>query len=271
MLTAEGPPLEVLTAEGPPLEVLTRRLADCPPEFLAEPRTGARGAVNVAAVVSDLLVALGGAPLTKEQAEPFQRSSSQALRSRLRLILIACWLLDDPWFRAQGGRREVGGSGSDRPPGSVHGTEPEAGERAAFGRPLGDAPGTPPGTGRRAASGSLPDDAAVTEPGTSLADRALALLRDGLDAVARVVSAEKFVSDSDRREELARLALGALSLRPAGETDAQAADRLTTLSSAERQTVVQAARAAEDRARAVRAAIAARKAAAEADAKAIRE
>lgn len=221
----------MMTAEGPPLETLTRRLADCPPEFLAEPRTGARGVVNVAAVVSDLLVALGGAPLTKEQAEPFQRSSSQALRSRLRLILITCWLLDDPWFRAQGGQRELGGSDSSRPLDSVQGMEPEA----------------------------------------SLAERTLALLRDRLDAVARVVSAEKFVSDPDRREELARLALDALALRPAGESDAQAADRLTTLSSTERHTVVQAARAAEERARAVRAAIAARKAAAEADAKAIRE
>jgi len=215
----------MMTAEGPPLEALTRRLADCPPEFLAEPRTGARGVVNVAAVVSDLLVALGGAPLTKEQAEPFQRSSSQALRSRLRLILITCWLLDDPWFR------EPGGGDSGR------------------------------------AGGGIPD----AKSAAGFADRSLALLRERLDAVARVVSPEKFVSDPDRREELARLALEVLALRPAGENEAQAADRLTTLSSAERRTVVQAARAAEERARAIRAAIAARKAAAEADAKAIRE
>lgn len=193
--------------QGPPVEALTRRLAECPPEFLAEPRTGKRGLVSVPAVVSDLLVALGGAPLSPAQTELFERSSSRALRSRLGLILVTCWLLADPWFRAQG----------------------------RFAVP------------------------------------ALALLRERLDETARVVAPEKFVSDPDRREELARLALSALSLRPAGESEAQAADRLTTLSSSERQTVVKAAQAAEERARAIRAAIAARKAAAEADAKATRE
>ncbi|MBP7601669.1 MAG: hypothetical protein KA750_09995, partial [Thermoflexales bacterium] len=61
-----------------------------------------------------------------------------------------------------------------------------------------------------------------------------------------------------------------LALRPAGESVAQAQDRLATLNTAERQRVIQAARAAEERARAVREAMA-RKAAEEAAAKYNRE
>jgi hypothetical protein len=43
--------------EGPLLETLTRRLSECPADFLAEPRIGARGRVHVGAVISDLLTA----------------------------------------------------------------------------------------------------------------------------------------------------------------------------------------------------------------------
>jgi hypothetical protein len=80
----------------------------------------------------------------------------------------------------------------------------------------------------------------------------------------------KFVHDPDRREELARLALARLGYRPAGESVAQAQDRLTSLSSVERARVMGAARAAEERARAVREALA-RKAAEESADKYTRE
>ena len=62
----------------------------------------------------------------------------------------------------------------------------------------------------------------------------------------------KFVTDPDRREELARVTLRALSLTPAGETAAQAADRLSTVDSVRRHEVLLAAKAAEERAAAVR-------------------
>ncbi|HKZ68457.1 MAG TPA: hypothetical protein VJ020_00155, partial [Anaerolineales bacterium] len=81
---------------------------------------------------------------------------------------------------------------------------------------------------------------------------ALALLSTGLDELASITTANKFVSDPDRREELARLCLRGLGLRPAGETEAQAQDRLATLNTAERQRVIKAARAAEERARQIR-------------------
>ena len=80
--------------------------------------------------------------------------------------------------------------------------------------------------------------------------------------LASQVASQKFVTDPDRREELARVVLARLGFRPAGETIAQAQDRLTTLNSTERARVMKAARVAEKRAREIREALA-RKAAEE--------
>ena len=91
---------------------------------------------------------------------------------------------------------------------------------------------------------SRPDAAAV-----------LTLLGTTAGELAQQIAASKLVSDPDRREELARVALARLGLRPAGETIDQAQDRLVTLSSAERQRVMRASRAAEERARAIREAL----------------
>ena len=51
------------------------------------------------------------------------------------------------------------------------------------------------------------------------------------------------------------MALARLGFRPAGETLAQAQDRLTTLNSAERARVMKVAQAAEQRARQIREAL----------------
>jgi hypothetical protein len=88
--------------------------------------------------------------------------------------------------------------------------------------------------------------------------------------LATQAPAQKYLNDPDRREELARLALARLGLRPAGETLAQSQDRLTSISSTERARVVRASRAAEERAREVREALA-RKAAQESADKYTRE
>jgi len=74
--------------------------------------------------------------------------------------------------------------------------------------------------------------------------------------LAALVGAQQLVEDPDRREELVRLCLRALGLRPAGETLAQAQDRLTTISSVERQRVIREAQQAERRAREIREAMA---------------
>jgi len=83
----------------------------------------------------------------------------------------------------------------------------------------------------------------------------LELLEREATELAPQVASRKFVTDPDRREELARLALARLGFRPAGETLAQAQDRLTTLNSAERARVMKAAQAGEQRARQIREAL----------------
>jgi hypothetical protein len=84
----------------------------------------------------------------------------------------------------------------------------------------------------------------------------LELLSGAAEELAPVTAAARFVRDPERREEMVRCVLARLDLRPAGETVAQAEDRLTTLSSVERMRVLQAARVAEQRARAIRVALA---------------
>jgi hypothetical protein len=96
------------------------------------------------------------------------------------------------------------------------------------------------------------------------------LMSQGSAQLSVQVQSRKFVTDPDRREELARFSLARLGFRPEGESVAQAQDRLTSLSSAERARVLQASRAAEARARAIREALA-RKAAQESADKMTRE
>ena len=89
---------------------------------------------------------------------------------------------------------------------------------------------------------------------------------NALDALSNELAphapAKSFHTDPDRREELARTALARLGLRPAGETQTQAQDRLINVSAAERKRTVDAARGAAERVRAIREALA-RKAAEE--------
>jgi hypothetical protein len=189
--------------EGPPLEALTRRLAECPQEFLADPRIAGGGTVHVAAVVSDLIEALGGEPLAGDTVGVLQQPEDA---NRLRAILVASWLLYDPWFREK----------------------------------------------------------------RNLWSRAFTFLARGMNDLCQIVQAPLMVTNPDHREELVRLCLKALDLRPEGESDAQAEDRLTTVSTVERQRVIRHAQAAEERARAIRDAMA-RKAAEEAAAHYSRE
>jgi len=93
-------------------------------------------------------------------------------------------------------------------------------------------------------------------------DQLLQTLETTSDELSNQVASKKFIADPDRREELVRTTLARLGYRPAGETIAQAQDRLSTLSSAERARVMKAAQIAEERARQIREALA-RKAAEE--------
>jgi hypothetical protein len=118
------------------------------------------------------------------------------------------------------------------------------------------------------ASWLLHDDWFRVRPG--FAAPVLKLLSEALAELAATTAAAKFVADPDRREELARFCLRELGLRPAGETIAQAQDRLATLNAAERQRVIKAARQAEERAQKIREAMK-KQAEEEANAKAMRE
>jgi hypothetical protein len=84
----------------------------------------------------------------------------------------------------------------------------------------------------------------------------LSLLDETATQLAAQVVVKSYLNDADRREELVRTILARLDCRPAGETTAQAQDRLTSLSSVERERVLKASREAEERTRAIRAALA---------------
>ena len=109
-------------------------------------------------------------------------------RNRLRITLVACWLLNDEWFVRK----------------------------------------------------------------KCFAAQALKWLKSCPESLERLVDAEMFVSDPDRREELVRLCLSALNLKPEGESEAQVADRLTTLDSVEREKVIRDTQEKQKRARELR-------------------
>src|SRR3954468_10665520 len=130
-----------MDTEGPPLESLLHRIAETPPDFLAPPRIGQSGKINVQAVVHDLAELLG-TPASPEKLSTFE-SLDPKDANRLSVTLLLCWLLADNWF---------------------------AGARL---------------------SGA----------------RALELLADSTTELAQQAPSGRYISDPDRREELARLVL----------------------------------------------------------------
>ena len=174
--------------EGPELETLTHRLAECPPEFLLEPRQDKSGVIEVAAIVADYFRRVLGDGLSDDTWHCAGAVHGFA-RSRQNLVAIVAWLLEDAWFL--------------------------------------DRPQLAPGICRL-------------------------MQGDRLGRLSEMVPPETIVADPDRREELVRVCLHALGLRPRGESVAQATDRLTTLDTVERERVVRSTRAAEARARRIR-------------------
>jgi hypothetical protein len=178
------------STDSPLVAALTHRLAECPSEFLEAPFIEGTGVVHVDAIVADLMEYMGGPVLTAQDTSIFRqgRGHGAAAINHLKVVLIASWLLHDPWF-----------------------------------------------AGRHTLAGELPT-----------------LLATTLAQVAAVVDAGMFVTDPDRREELVRLCLRDLGLRPDSESAEEAADRLTALDSVQRQKVAAEAKKAEERARRVR-------------------
>ena len=112
------------------------------------------------------------------------------------------------------------------------------------------------------------DDWFVGRPGFS--EKLLAFLAARLKRLSGLITAEQCVGEPDRREELARSLLAGLGLRPEGETEPEAKDRLNALDSWERERVLEKTRKAQEHARKVREAMR-RKKAREAAAKVMRE
>jgi hypothetical protein len=94
------------------------------------------------------------------------------------------------------------------------------------------------------------------------ASELLRMLFEEANALAEKVAAKDFIDSDERREELSRMALRSAGLRPAGESANVAEDRWLSVSSRERGRLAAASRAAEERARQIREALA-RKAAEE--------
>lgn len=93
------------------------------------------------------------------------------------------------------------------------------------------------------------------------ADPIWKLLRSkSFHSISQLLKPQLVVGQPDRREELVRVCLNGLDLRPEGETVAQATDRLMSLNSIERERILKETAAAEKRAREVREAMARAKA-----------
>ena len=80
-----------------------RRLAETPADMLAEPAVGiSTGTVETGAVVGDVLRGLGLLnPQAQWLASLHPPKADRNQRNALRVMLIASWLLADPWFRGK--------------------------------------------------------------------------------------------------------------------------------------------------------------------------
>lgn len=185
-----------MNAVGPSIDRLARRLSECPADFSRDPLIGGRGIVHTHAVVNDLISDLDGTALYSADLQAFRKTSADS-RNFLQIVLAACWLLEDDWFKKE----------------------------KRFAVP------------------------------------AFKWLKNGLVEVSKLVSAELFITDPDRREELARACLKALALIPEGESEETAEDRLRSLDSVARDRIAKETAKEEERARKLREAMAAKEAA----------
>lgn len=227
-----------MTAVAPPLSVLTRRLLDTPADF------------QLPGSLPPPLPATAPAPA------PSPRSASTATPA-------------------------IPASAREAPAGRSRGVAPPLPERvdvhvravladvlesreARFDAALLDRL-LPPAASRNQQALTLLVAWLLAEPSLPLpADPAgYARLAEDLAQLAPELSAERCLVEDDRREELARLLIGALGLLPAGESAAQARDRYTAVSTLEAVRLAGLSRAREQRAQEILAALA-RKAAEEA-------
>jgi hypothetical protein len=211
------------TIEGPPLERLTRRVLELPGVFSDLDRTGAH------AVLHDVLDHRLAAPFGRViDPERFERLAAQldadaSGRSTGCAVLVA-WLLSDASLSAESLAADVLAAGLDAPAASLDAPS-EEGAHAVELR---------------------------THDADPHSEELWMLVGTFAEHLASDADAQRWQSAAERREELVRSVLLALGRRPEGESDAQAQDRLSAVSSAQRRRVLAAARDAEARAAALR-------------------
>ncbi|AKF07018.1 hypothetical protein [Sandaracinus amylolyticus] len=83
---------------GPDIATLVRRLAETPEDFLAAPRIGASGVIDVAAIVGDVLWEVSGQPMDRSSLTPLDEAHASRA-NLLRLRAIAAWLFHEPSLR----------------------------------------------------------------------------------------------------------------------------------------------------------------------------
>jgi hypothetical protein len=90
----------MMVADAPVVAALTHRLADCPAEFLEPAFVDGSGTVHVDAIVADLVRFMGGPMLSAQDTAVFRRGRGREAQARnhLQVVLVASWLLHDPWF-----------------------------------------------------------------------------------------------------------------------------------------------------------------------------
>lgn len=177
---------------GPPIEMLIDRLITIPDLFfkINIKSDDSKKKISVPAVLNDLLLDMGGAPLNNDEILehfPGKNKNIPENNNRLQLISIICYIYEDDFFIEKKSGSEV---------------------IKSF------------------------------------------ILSQKIVELSKVVnSADEFISDPDKREELCRLALDITGYYPAGENEKNAVDRLSTLDSVERKKILAKTGAAQKRAR----------------------
>lgn len=84
--------------DGPLVATLTHRLTECPAECLGQPLVDGAGTIHVDAVVSDVVRYMGGQLPAAAATELLRTGAGRARRNHLQVVLVAAWILRDPWF-----------------------------------------------------------------------------------------------------------------------------------------------------------------------------
>lgn len=89
-----------MNKQGPSITYLTHRLAQAPPSVLDVPRLFSTEpeTVSTAAVVSDLLLELGGPMLSPEGCDAFLGHFRAGSHNLLQIAQVACYLCHDRWL-----------------------------------------------------------------------------------------------------------------------------------------------------------------------------